>query len=266
MVHMLIRICVLLLIALPQFAQSILPTRAGSLAQVAVGYFNVGSERGTWTTSMVFMNVSASAATVQVKFYSSAGLPLTLPVSGFGLVSELQLIVPFNGTVRVEFDESTAPLAVGWADVVTSASVRGQGIYRTRIPGKPVSEAAVPLLVREPSLCIIPQPNSTAVFPEALILPFDNTKGYVSSVALANTTTVAASLEIEFLDEAGNLLHVVTQPLPARGHTAFETSNHPPVAGKKGQIRIRKNPETFTGIAFLFSPDGPFTTLLPVTR
>jgi hypothetical protein len=264
---MLTRIFVLMLMAMPLIAQSIGQPRVGSLAQIAVGYFDIpGSARGTWTTSMVFLNVSAEAATVQVKFYSSAGQPLILPVTGVGPVSQHQFIVPFNGTVWVDFDESAIPLGVGWAEVTTSASVRGQGIYRTRIPGKPVSEAAVPLLVREPSVCIVPIPGSAASFPEALILPFDNTKGYVSSMAFANTTAAAATIEIEFLDEAGTLLHTIQPQLTGRGHFAFETTDYAAVIGKKGQVRVKKNPEKFTGIAFLFSPDGPFTTLLPISR
>lgn len=215
---------------------------------------------------MVFMNVSAAAASVQVRFYSSAGQPLLLPVTGVGLVAERQFTVPSNGTVRIEFDASSAPLGVGWAEVVAGASIRGQGIYRTSVPGQPASEAAVPLLVREPSGCIVDLPTASAAFPEALILPFDNTRSYVSSIAFANTTNAAATLDVEFLDEAGNQLHTFQQQLPAHGHAAFETTNYPPVRDKKGLVRVRQNPATFTAIAFLFSPDGPFTTLLPIAR
>jgi hypothetical protein len=215
---------------------------------------------------MVFLNVSTTTASVEIKYFTSAGQPLTLPVSGVGLVAENKIAVPANGTASVEFDASSVPLVVGWAEVVSSASVRGQGIYHTQTPGQPASEAAVPLLVRESSTCVIPLPADSSAFPDALLLPFDNTDGYVSSIALANVTSAAATLDVEFVDATGRQLHSFQKQMPAHGHTAFATTDYAAVAGKQGLVRVRQNAVAFSAIAFLFSPGGAFTTLLPIAR
>jgi hypothetical protein len=258
------RFCALLLLLWPVRAQT--TTRNGSFAHIAVGYFDVSSQRGTWTTSLVFVNVSAATAPVQLNFYSNAGSALSLPITGVGPQSSYAFSVPANGTATIEFDSATIALTSGWAEVVSGTAVRGQGIYRSRVPGRTASEATVPLLQRDPSTCIIPLPTSSAAYPDALTLPFDNTSGYVSSVAFANTAAAAATLDIEFLDPSGATLHTVQQSLAARGHVAFETTTYSQLAGRKGTVRIRQSAASFSGIAFLFSPDGPFSTLLPIAR
>lgn len=252
------------LLALPLAAQTL--GRTGSFAQVAVGYFDAAGGRGTWNTTLVFVNVSAAAASVEVKFRSSAGQALGLPVSGVGVVTERAVTVPGNGSARIEFDAASVPLGVGWVEVTAGAPVRGQGIYQVRAPGRASSEAAVPLAAREPSVCLVPLPNSAEAYPPALLLPYDNTRGYVSSMAFANLSETARTLEVEFLDESGVVAYTLQQPMGPKAHAAFETTNYAAVQGKKGVARVKQNAGEWTGIAFLFSPDGPFATLLPVLR
>lgn len=260
------RLAVLLALAALGVPAQTLPVRNGTFAQIAVGHFPVGDGRGSWKTTLVFTNLSSAGAAVTARWYASNGTPLQLPVTGGGILTEIRVGMPPYGTARVEFDEEAVPLSVGWVDVTSTTSIRGQGLYRVRAPGRAAYEAAVPLLVREPSTCLVPLPQSTSLSPGVLVLPYNNTGGYVTSVAFANTTSEARTLILEAVNDYGKSVFTTTINMAAREHRAFATTDYPALRNTWGVLRVLENPAAFSGIAFLFNPDGPFTTLLPIPQ
>ncbi len=217
----------------------------------------------SWKTSFVFINTDATASSVQLLTYSPDGSPLAVPVAGGTIDSQHVFTVPARGTIQVELDENASSSIIrGWAGVILAGNVRGQGIFKQRVPGRPDFEAVVPMLSRGQPACIIPFPTQP---PAMLAMPFDNTAGYVTSVAFANAATAARTLDLEFVDESGANLYTSHEPMVAHGQMAFETAGrYPLVAGKRGWMRVLTSASDFSALGFRFNPSGAFTTWLPV--
>lgn len=233
---------------------------ANTFAHIAYGTEGGGS----WKTSFIFINPDATAASVSLLTYMTTGAPLAVPVVGGSLDSQHQFNIPASGSIQVDLDETaSAIIATGWAGVVVnSGSVRAQGVFRQRVPGRPDFEAVVPMLTRSQPACIIPFPTQPAA---VLALPFDNTAGSVTSVAFANTAIAARTLDLEFLDASGTSIFTAHEAMAAHGQMAFATAGrYPLVAGRKGWMRVLTSAADFSALGFRFNPSGAFTTWLPV--
>src|SRR6476660_1555366 len=112
-------------------------SRVGTVAQVVSG--------SGWTTQITLINLSASAVTGRIAFYSDDGspwtLPLVLPLSNSRTTnSVLALSIGPNETFVVESEDTTASMAGGWADIQASDILGGFAILRLRQTGAPDSE------------------------------------------------------------------------------------------------------------------------------
>jgi hypothetical protein len=232
---------------------------ANSLAHIAYGVDGPSS----WETSFVFLCLDAVAATVQLLTYAPSGGALAVPVVGGTTASVHEFSVPAGGAVQVDLDRTASNgITTGWAGIIASGNVRGQGIFRSRITGRLDLEAVVPMVLRNQPACIIPFPTQPGA---VLAMPFDNTGGYVTSVAFANTATAARTLDLEFLDQNGAQLFLAHETLGAHNQIAFETSSrYPAVSGRKGWMRVLNSVTDFSALGFRFNPGGAFTTWLPV--
>ncbi len=216
-----------------------------------------------WKTSFVLVNTDNSAATVRLLFYTTSGTPLAVPLVGGAPASQPVFNIPPYGSMVVELDETAGPITAGWVGVIIEGSVSAQGIFKKHTPGQADVESLVPMFSRSQPVCIIPFPNPIPV----LAMPFDNTNSYVTSVAFANTSTAARTLDLEFLDDHGVSLWTAHEPLASHNQLAFETaSRYPAVAGKKGFMRVLNNQIDFTALGFRFNPVNAFSTWLPVIR
>ena len=218
-----------------------------------------------WKTLFVLNNINNSAATVRLLFYSTLGTPLVVPLVGGAPASQPVFNIPANSSVVVELDQTTGPVTTGWVGVIIDGFVSAQGIFRKHTPGKDDVEALVPMFTRSQPVCIIPFPPGSV--PAVLAMPFDNTNGYVTSVAFANTAVSARTLDLEFLDENGVSLWTAHEGLAAHNQIGFQTDvRYSAVAGKKGFMRVLNTQLDFTAIGFRFNPANAFSTWLPVIR
>jgi hypothetical protein len=222
--------------------------RAGVLSHIAAG--------GGWETSITLINLSSADTSVQVNFWSDSGVPLTLPLTYFQVGkpaqltgSSIQQTIAGNAifTVRTASPPSSQ-LAAGWAEVLAGGSVAAFGIFNSQPFAAPNAEATVALETRQPA---------------SWIVPYDNTAGFVTGLAIANTSSSPASLNAIVRDESGQ--QVATSPinLPAMGHTAFSLLDQfPALAGRAGTIQLQ-NPSggSVAGLGLRFNPSGTFTSL-----
>ena len=102
-----------------------------------------------------------------------------------------------------------------------------------------------------------------------MTLPYDNTTGFVTGVAIANlSAAVSATLTTTIYDENGSLLSVQPVAVPVNGHTSFALPDRLGVtAGRRG-IVVFQSPTTggLAGIGLRFNGLGAFTsvpTILP---
>jgi hypothetical protein len=133
-----------------------------------------------------------------------------------------------------------------------TTGMSGFAVFRQKI-GRDEQEAVVPLETRDP---------------QGFVIWFDNTSGYSTGVAIANTTPQPAAIAVQLRDDAGRSLGAPPLSLPAYGHISFDLAQtYRVTAGIRGTVEFRK-PE-FGEISVLglrFNPQGSFTTIPPVSR
>src|SRR4051812_11691135 len=78
--------------------------------------------------------------------------------------------LPF-GSATIQTRGLDAALSQGWAELTNAKRIGGVAVFRQRIEGRPDVEAAVPIV---PSV-------------RRFVLPFDDTRGFVTAIALAST-------------------------------------------------------------------------------
>jgi hypothetical protein len=221
--------------------------RVGSFAQVASG--------GGWKTTMALINPSATEVAARIDFYANDGRPLTLPLSSSQSSSNTtdsfaSFVVAPNASVIIETDAVTSSIAVGWADVRATAPLSGYSIFRMRSPGSTDSEGTVPL---------------DGAISSGSVLPYDNSKGFRTGVALANQGASAANIGVLLLDQNGTQIAASEVTLDAFGHTAFFLDDRfLQSANRLGFIQFQ-NADAVATIGLRFNPSGSFTSV-PIIR
>jgi len=211
-----------------------------------------------WKTTFILANLDSVPAHFTLRFWSDRGDPLPLlSLAAIGnQLSEFSNTIPVGGVQFIETAGSATELSQGWAELISSNRMGGAGIFRQQVSGRPDFEASVPL--------------ATAVN-ATLSMPFDNTNGFVTGVALVNTDTrVAGKIEARVRDESGVEIFVTLLDLPARGHLAFATSDLLKAsAGHPGVIDFRQfgsstDPPTMAILGLRFNPSGAFASVTPL--
>jgi hypothetical protein len=152
--------------------------------------------------------------------------------------------------------ESEAPASatlVGWAEVISSGPVAGFAIFRMRGPDGRDAEGTAPL-----------ESGGAA----SLILPFDNTAGFATGVALVNATSDAVIITATIRDDNGAQIGLQAVALPAMGHTSFEVAGRfSMTSGRRGIIEFSNTVGgAVTGLGLRFSPFGSFTSIPGTAR
>ena len=232
-------------------------TRVGAAPQVAAG--------GGWDTTIWLVNRSTAPVQARVVYHRDDGGALTLPLtvylpvySRLAILDTVDEIVAPN-TMLVVATGAVSSSVQGWADILAGGALDGFAVFRYNGG----SEATVPL---------------GGQFTTSFSMPFDQTGGYSTGVALVNLAGWQANLAVTVWDQYGN--QVLAQPFPLSkpdatggGHEAFMLSDRLPVtAGIRGIVKFQANPLTptgpvapLTGIGLRASPTGAFTSLPVVT-
>jgi hypothetical protein len=189
----------------------------GSLAHVACG--------DGWQTTFVLVNTGPAAGQATLNFFDNQGSPLSLPLaypqSGRAITASSVNETLAPGAVLIIVAQEAPSLLVGSAQLTAASGVAGFGIFRSNLSGQ---EAAVPLETRTAS---------------SYLLPFDNTGGVGTGVALANVSAQSVSIGVVIRDDSGASLASGTIDLPAQGHDSFELyKNYAITSGKRGTVEF----------------------------
>jgi hypothetical protein len=201
---------------------------AGSIAQIA--------SAGGWDTSLTLVNLGRTDGEAQLNFFGNDGstplLPFTLPQQP-----------ALGGVFRATFDETlgakgtlvldtTGPAsgtsATGSAQLLTSGDFGGFAI----LTNTPTGQAAVaPLETRKAS---------------SYLLPFDNTGGVSTGVAIANLAPTGAKVNVVIRNDAGAQIGTGSINLAAQGHSSFmlpdATYGFPATAAVRGTVEFDTPP------------------------
>jgi len=95
----------------------------------------------------------------------------------------------------------------------------------------------------------------------SLSLPYDNTNGYRTGLALANQSSSAASITATLFDQNGAQVGSTPVSLPPFGHTALFLDQL--LASSQNQLGLVQFQSTgpITGVGLRFSPSGSFTSI-----
>jgi hypothetical protein len=196
----------------------------GSMAQLAEG--------GLWNSTITLLNTGA-AAEVVIDFYDDNGNPLPLPLTfpeapstAPILASTLDQTIGAGAQLVVQTAGTASQANVeGWAQLLANGGNVGGGAIYVYAMGTGTQEAVVPVETRNPS---------------AFVLPFDNTGGYSTGVALANLSNRAVNVPVVLTDNTGASLGAAASiPLAAYGQTSFMLAgNYPAVVGKLGAMEL----------------------------
>jgi hypothetical protein len=223
-------------------------SRVGVLSQIAAG--------GGWMSSLYLINNSHSALPVTINFYGNDGAPLNLPAtlvqggnSQTQTASTASVTINPYSTLLIESDGQSSTEMTGWADVLSSAPLAGYAVFHYTSQAGVESEGTVTLET---------SPQTT------LQLPYDNTNGLTTAVAITNLAPVFASnITATIWDANGTPLGVRAINLPAFGHFAFALTDYLPEAATNRGIVVFTNTTggNVTGLALRVNPKGGLTSL-----
>ncbi|MDR3738107.1 MAG: RHS repeat-associated core domain-containing protein [Terracidiphilus sp.] len=198
---------------------------AGSMPQFAAG--------GGWRTVYTLANTGTTTAEAKLSFFDDNGkpvaLPLLLPQSTSNKTqtsSTFDQMLAAGTMLTIETASTASTSQTGWAQLQTNGSVSGFAVFQYQPVSGGQQEAVVPV-----------QTGAATSY----MLPFSNTNGYTDGIALANTSSVAATVGLTLRDATtGNVITTGSVALPAQGHTSFMLpSQFPAAAGASGTLEVR---------------------------
>ena len=200
---------------------------------------------GNFVTQFAIVNLEQSQVSFQFKFWGDAGSALNLPMLNGATGSLAGTLAP-GATAFAQTTGNSSPLLQGSADVLSTGRIGVVAILKRVIPGLPDSEAT-----------LLGTQSGSNVF-----LPFDNTQGFVTGVAVSNSnSTQSLSVLMTFTSENG-AQSSTTIVLPAHGHTSFVLpTTYSATAGARGSIRFTSSSPDIAVVGLRFNPNNSFTSL-----
>jgi len=182
---------------------------------------------GGWETIVNLLNPAATPAQVHLRLFGDDGSPLALPLSSTdgtiqttasaldpAMAERSELVLRSAGPVNLASQN-------GSIEMSSDGSVSGFIIFRWTITGQ---EVLVPL---------------QAANAQSYTLPFDNTGGLVTGLAISNSASQSVNVTVTILDQNGSQIVSGVVQLPARGHSSFVlTDRFPSTANHYGTIAL----------------------------
>jgi sugar lactone lactonase YvrE len=190
---------------------------AGILPQVASG--------GGWSTTIALVNTGGTTAGAHLDFYDDQGAPLPLMltqafVSRSSTSADANLAPGTMALIQASGDLSTR---TGWARLSAQGNVNGYALLAFS-DDSGTKEAATPVFIPPAS---------------AYLVPFDNSAGYFTGVAVANNSAQASDVLATLRDSTGQIISTETISIPAWGHVSFGIgSRYPVTANASGTLEF----------------------------
>jgi len=224
-------------------------------------FFAQLADGGGWQSTITLVNPTQTSVSGRLQFFDSVGRPLLMPVSRTGGrpgdVAFVVLSAPGKSIFVVQTSGDAAQLKQGYASF-TFDEAPGPGValllnFRQRVPGRADFEAVTSAL-----------PGTKLSFG----MPFDNSAGFSTAVALVNTDSIVGDYVFAFYDESGLRFATSFVGLNSLEHAAFSLPDlFPLTAGRRGYFEVLQSPLSGAVISDLvllvlrFNPSGPFTSI-----
>ena len=211
---------------------------------------------GGWDTTIVIVNITNVTTPFTQYFYDEAGNPMTVtvraPDGSTSMVNSMQNTLAPGGTVRFTLISSSADAQAGWSGISYDSSqgrLGGYASFRLNVNGT-VNEGLVPISAYDDSW---------------FVMPFDNTQGYITALALCNPGNVADNVTITAVDANGNKMASETINLAPGAHIAYVITGDghmPSLANAAGALIVEStNTTTLSGLGIRMNSSFGFTSI-----
>jgi hypothetical protein len=210
------------------------------------------ADGGGWQTTLVLTSTTTGGGSATLSFYQETSGGATQSWNLSFLESTSQNVQVAGGdTVFLHTPGTGATTSVGWGQMIVSPGIMAYAIFTQRIPGQADQDGTAS--------------GESAM--ERFLVPFDNTSGFVTGVAIANPTAGSITISVNVITETGAVSQASIS-LPPQGHAAFALSDRvPTTAGHRGLAEFyipgagtRSATGTLSMLALRFNPTGAFTT------
>jgi hypothetical protein len=160
-------------------------------------------------------------------------------------VSAQSIVVRPGSTLYLHTPAIASTTSQGWASMNATSNLVTYVIFTQRVPGRPDQDGTADALA----------PASR------FLVPFDNTSGFVTSVAIVNSTSAAESIAVAFHTSGGATTQGAPINIPAKGHLVFSLPQQFPAetSGRSGLAEFYSAVGAFSVLALRFNPTGAFT-------
>lgn len=198
---------------------------------------------------MKFVNLDARALRFSIYFFDDAGNDLSIDIAGIGSTTGLDVTLPVTEGITIETTGMAGQVQQGWAYIERERAddvLGGMCVFRARNPGRSDFEAIVPLV---------------SEFDTRFVMFYENTRGYVTSMAIANPSLDTIQVDATIRDEDSNVLDRRQIVLGPFKHEAFSLPTRwPATANKRGVIEFTSTGWGASAMGLLFNPTGAFTS------
>jgi hypothetical protein len=213
---------------------------------------------GEWTTQIVLTSYRTASVTIPISFYGQDGKPLTVPLVGQPAASQINVVIPPQGTAFVQTQQPTNSV-VGWAlSNIPCASgsdcgdVLGQVILRNHVTVRPDYEAVFPFL------------SSLA---SHVVMQFDNTANFDTTLIITNAENFSFSrpmvVTLAFYDGTGNRIMLDQVTIPVAGNTFYSMyQKYPQLRGQRGYVDLTATNGDLVAAGLRINPTNAFAPIL----
>ena len=211
------------------------------------------ADGGGWETTIILVNTGSTPAPVSLRFTQPFGTPWALQVAGTDGITEYSDVIPAGGSRIIDTAGLSPALSQGWGQVITTGSVAGTAIFRQQLSSVRDAEGAVPL---------------TLSGMQQFVLPFDNTQGFATAIALANEDpSQSTAVSVTLRDLNGAVVGNETVNLAPFGRSAFVLSSQfPETANVQGVAEFSAPNVTLSALGLRYNPIGSFTSIPAVQK
>jgi len=219
-----------------------------------------------WQSTIVVSNTSKVPAHAALQFFQTtdnAGdtAPWTLPT--LETIDPANIALAPGASVIFHSSNRTSTLSEGFGELVASPGVQAYVIFTLYVAGRQNQDGTAP-----------------AALPASdIFIPFDNSTGFTSTIAVVNAGEAAETLNASIVLASGDTVTSTLPSIPAHGHVAFALATQfPELAGQQGMLELStpasivtaspgaQHPHivpvpTFSVIGLRFNPTGAFTSL-----
>jgi hypothetical protein len=208
-----------------------------------------------WQSTLIIMNVSTEPSFYRIKFYSPDGAEAKFRTQSEGDVHELSGTLLPGGSKRIKsIVDDSAQETRYWAEIMEgSGKIQVTAVFGWRVPGNTPMDVSVP--------------NVNGYVMDGIYFPFDNTEGYRTALAFANSHQSSESkFKLEARNEAGISIFSQEVTLDPRSQTAFILKDEfPQTANQRGVVVLRPVNSNFlplvtcAPLVLQFTPEGSIT-------